>query len=109
MSQTVNNRIAKNAAALYLRSTVTLFIGLYTSRVILQALGVEDYGIYNVVGGFVSLFSLISVSLTGSIGRYLAFELGKGDVVKLRKVFSTSILVLIGISVLVVIATETIG
>ena len=55
-----NKRIAKNAIALYIRSFVTMLIGLYTSRVILQALGVEDYGIYNVVGGFVSLFSIIS-------------------------------------------------
>ncbi len=104
-----NKRIAKNALALYLRSFVTLLIGLYTSRVILQALGVEDYGIYNVVGGFVSLFSLISVSISGSVGRYLTYELGRGDINKLKLVFSTSIFVLIGLSLLVVIATETIG
>ena len=108
-SVTDNKRIAKNALALYLRSIVTLLIGLYTSRVILQALGVEDYGIYNVVGGFVSLFSLISSSISGSVSRFLTFELGKGDVEKLKRVFSTSILVLIGLSVLIVLATETVG
>ena len=86
-----------------------MLIGLYTSRVILQALGVEDYGIYNVVGGFVSMFSLISGSLSGSISRYLTFELGRGDTANLRRVFSTSIYVLIGLSVIVIIATETIG
>jgi len=108
-SVTDNKRIAKNAVALYLRSIVTMLIGLYTSRVILQALGVEDYGIYNVVGGFVSMFSLISGSLSGSISRYLTFELGRGDTANLRRVFSTSIYVLIGLSVIVIIATETIG
>ena len=109
MSQVYSSRIAKNAIALYLRSIVTMLIGLYTSRVILQALGVEDYGIYNVVGGFVSLFSLISVAISGSVGRYLTYELGRGDAEKLKLVFSTSIFVLLGISVLVVIATETFG
>lgn len=109
MSQVDNKRIAKNALALYFRTFVTLLIGLYTSRVILQALGVVDYGIYNVVGGFVSMFSLISGSLTGSIGCYITFELGKGDIEKLRRVFSTSIYVVLGLSLLVFIATETIG
>lgn len=109
MSQVDNRRIAKNAIALYFRTFITMLIGLYTSRVILQALGVVDFGIYNVVGGFVSMFSLISVSLTSSIGRYITFELGKGDEDKLRRVFSTSIFVVLGLSLLVFIATETFG
>lgn len=91
---TSNKRIAKNAMALYFRMIVTMLIGLNTSRVILQALGVEDYGIYNVVGGVVSMFSLISVSLNHSISRFLTFELGKGDLERLKIVFSTSIFVL---------------
>ena len=101
-SVTDNKLIAKNAIALYIRSIVTMLIGLYTSRVILQALGVEDYGIYNVVGGFVSLFSLISGSISGSISRFLTFELGRGDTEQLKLVFSTSLFVLIGLSVIVV-------
>lgn len=108
-SVTDNKLIAKNAIALYIRSIVTMLIGLYTSRVILQALGVEDYGIYNVVGGFVSLFSLISGSISGSISRFLTFELGRGDTEQLKLVFSTSLFVLIGLSVIVVIAAETFG
>lgn len=104
-----NKRIAKNAIALYFRSIVTMLIGLYTSRVILQALGVEDYGIYNVVGGFVTLFSIISKSLSGSVSRFLTFELGRRETEKLRRVFSTSIFVLMGLSALVVLATETFG
>ena len=62
-----NKRIAKNAIALYIRSFVTMLIGLYTSRVILQALGVEDYGIYNVVGGVVVMFSFMNITLTVAI------------------------------------------
>lgn len=108
-STSSNRRIAKNAAALYFRMIVTMLVGLYTSRIILQALGVEDYGIYNVVGGFVSMFSLISSSLQGSIGRFLTFELGTGNKEKLRKIFSTSFFVMIGLSCLIVIATESVG
>ena len=106
---TNNKRIAKNAMALYIRMIVTMLVGLYTSRVILHALGVEDYGIYNVVGGFVSMFSLISGSLNGSVSRFLTFELGRGDEAKLKRVFSTSIFVLLGLSFVVFIATETVG
>lgn len=104
-----NNRIAKNAVALYFRMAVTMLVGLYTSRILLQALGVEDYGIYNVVGGFVFLFSLISASLQGSVGRFLTFELGKGDFRKLKTVFSTSFYVMVGLAVLIVLFTETLG
>ena len=74
-----NKKIAKNAAVLYFRMLITVLVGLYTSRVILQALGVEDYGIYNVVGGFVSMFHLISTSLSSAISRFLTYELGRND------------------------------
>lgn len=107
--QSTNKRIAKNAAALYFRMIVTMLVGLYTSRVILQALGVEDYGIYNVVGGFVSMFSLISGSLQGAVGRFMTYELGTGNTKKLKNIFSTSFYVMMGLSVLIVIITETLG
>ncbi|MEE0903217.1 MAG: lipopolysaccharide biosynthesis protein [Prevotellamassilia sp.] len=105
----INKRIAKNAAALYLRMIISMLVGLYTSRVILQALGIEDYGIYNVVGGFVSMFSLISNSLQASVQRFLTFELGKGYSQQLQVVFSTSFFVLLGLSILVIFVTEIIG
>lgn len=82
-------RIAKNTLLLYVRMLFGMLVSLYTSRVVLQALGVEDYGIYNVVGGFVAMFSMISSSLSASTGRFLTYELGKGDMEKLQKVFST--------------------
>lgn len=109
VSQSSNKQIAKNAIALYFRMILTMLVGLYTSRIILQALGVEDFGIYNVVGGFVAMFSMISGSMSASISRYLTFELGHGDAKKLKDVFSTSIFVLIGLSIIVVIAVETFG
>ena len=110
MSHTNNNKqIAKNAAALYFRMIVMMIIGFYTARVILNALGVTDYGIYNVVGGFVSMFSLVSSSLVSSISRSLTFELGKGDTERLKRTFSTSMLVLIGLSIILVILFEFIG
>lgn len=104
-----NRQIAKNAAALYFRMIITMLVGLYTSRVVLQVLGVEDYGIYNVVGGFVAMFSLITDSIHGSVSRFLTYELGRNDPIRLKQVFSTSFYVMVGLSIIVVIATETIG
>ena len=109
MSQTNNKQIAKNAAALYFRMIVMMIIGFFTARVILNALGVTDYGIYNVVGGFVSMFSLISSSLVSSISRSLTFELGTGNEEKLKKTFSTSVFVLLGLSAILVILIEVVG
>ena len=106
---TDNKRIAKNTIMLYIRMLLLMVVGLYTSRVILAALGVEDYGIYNVVGGLVGMFAIISASLTSSISRYITFELGKGYFDNLKKVFATSIIVLIGLSVAIVIIAETAG
>ena len=76
-STSVNNkRIAKNTLLLYFRMLFLMLISLYTSRVILHALGVTDYGIYNVVGGFVSMFALISAALTSACSLFLNYEMG---------------------------------
>ena len=66
-----SKRIAKNTFALYIRTLLTLFIGLFTSRVVLNVLGIDDYGIYNVVGGVVSMFNIITASLTQSVSRFI--------------------------------------
>ena len=102
-------RIAKNTLMLYGRMLFSMVVSLYTSRVVLNTLGVEDYGIYNVVGGFVAMFSLISSSLSSSVSRFLTFELGKGDMERLKRVFSTSLIIHIGLALIVLIAAETIG
>ena len=102
-------RIAKNTLMLYSRMLFSMVVSLYTSRVVLNTLGVEDYGIQNVVGGFVTMFSIISSSLSSSVSRFLTFELGKGDINRLKRVFSTSMIIHIGLVIIVVIAAETIG
>ena len=87
----------------------SMLVSLYTSRVILQTLGESDYGIYNVVGGVVMMFSVISGSLSASISRFLTIELGKGDMDKLKKVFASSVTIQLLLSVVVFILAETIG
>ena len=104
-----NRRIAKNTLMLYVRMLFGMLVSLYTSRVLLNALGVEDYGVYGAVGGFVSMFSLISASLSSSVSRFLTFELGTGNKEKLSRVFSTSILIQIALSLIVILLSETVG
>ena len=88
---------------------IGMLVSLYTSRAILNALGVEDFGIQNVVGGFVAMFSLISSALSSSISRFMTFELGTGDMIRLRKVFSTSLLIQLALISIVLVVAETVG
>lgn len=104
-----NTRIAKNALMLYFRMFLIMIVSLFTSRVILDSLGVEDYGIYNVVGGVVAMFSVLSGALTSAISRFITYELGKGNIKKLRVIFSSSVLVQIVISILIVVIAEIVG
>lgn len=110
-SQTTDNnkRIAKNTLLLYVRMLFTMAVSLFTSRVILNTLGVEDYGINNVVGGIVTMFSVLSGSLSASISRFITFELGKGNLQRLKTVFSTGVNIQLGMSLLVVILAEAVG
>lgn len=103
-----NKRIAKNTLLLYLRTFFTLIINLYTSRVVLNALGVEDFGIYNVVGGVVGMFTLISGSMTTATQRFIAFELGKKDG-NSNHVFSATLTIHIAIAAIIVLLGETLG
>ncbi len=102
-------RIAKNTILLYFRMLFLMCISLYTSRVILDVLGVVDYGIYNVVGGFVSMFALISAALTSACSRFLNFEMGRGADNRLQPVFSTSLLIHIALAVIIAILCESVG
>lgn len=86
-----NALIAKNTLFLYFRMLFTVFVGLYTSRVILRVLGVEGFGIYNVVGGIVMMFSFLNAGMVASSQRFIAYELGKNNIKSLRKVFSMSV------------------
>ena len=102
-------RIVKNTILLYVRMMLTLLINLYCSRVVLQVLGVIDYGVYNVVGGVVALFTFISGPLAASTGRFLTFELGAGNKRRLNQVLSVSMLIHLAFALLVCLVTETIG
>ena len=102
-------RIAKNTLLLYIRMLFLMAVNLFTSRVILLALGVEDFGIYNVVGGFVALFAIVSKSLSGAASRFLNFEMGRGDNERLKTVFSSIVSIQVLLSVIIVFLAETIG
>ena len=104
-----NKRIAKNTIALFIRMLAIMLISLYTSRLVLKSLGVTDFGIYNVVGGFVAMFSIISNSISSSISRYITYSLGKGDVKSLRMIFSSSLNMLYLICLFLFIILETGG
>lgn len=104
-----NKRIAKNTLLLYVRMLFTMVVSLFTSRVILNTLGVEDYGINNVVGGIVTMFSVLSGSLSSSISRFITFELGKGNIERLKTIFSTGVNIQLGMSVLIIIIAEAVG
>lgn len=104
-----SKRIAKNTLLLYLRMFLIMAISIYTSRVILNALGVDDYGIYNVVGGFVGLFAVVNASLVSAIVRFITTEQGIGNLENEKKIFCTSINVEIIVATIVLLLAETLG
>ena len=104
-----NKRIAKNTLLLYFRMLFMMVVSLYTSRVVLNALGVEDYGIYNVVGGIVLMFNVISGSLSAAITRFITYELGKGNQEKLKRIFSSAVTIQLGLAVIIILLAEIIG
>lgn len=104
-----NKRIAKNTGYLYMRMLLLMFISLYTSRIVLKVLGVEDFGIYNVVGGVVAMLSFLNSSLSTATQRYLNYEMGKGNREALQDVFSMSFIAYCILSIIAVILAETVG
>lgn len=104
-----NKRIAKNTILLYLRMLLTIVVGLYTSRVVLNTLGVSDYGVYNVVGGIVAMLSFLNSALTAASQRFISFELGRGDKDKLKTIFCTSVTIHAVLALIIFIIAETVG
>ncbi|MBP5539664.1 MAG: lipopolysaccharide biosynthesis protein [Bacteroidales bacterium] len=102
-------RIARNAMLLYARMLVLLVVGLFTSRIVLSALGVEDFGIYTAVAGVVVLFNVLTTAVSSAISRYMAFELGRGDFQRLKRVFVASRMVQVLLCLLLVVLTQTVG
>lgn len=109
MASDNTKRIAKNSMALYFRMFLTLIISLFTSRIVLETLGVDDYGVYNVVGGVMSLFGFISASMGSATARFITFALGTKDLDKLKRTFSCALEVHILIALIVVFLGETVG
>ncbi len=107
--QTPNTRIAKNTLYLYLRMLITTIVSLYTVRVVLDVLGAEDYGIYNVIGGIVVLFSFLNHAMNGATQRFLSYEIGRNDCEMFQRTFSMSINCHAIMAAVIFIALETIG
>ena len=104
-----HRRVMRNTALLYFRMALMMCINLYTSRVVLQVLGVEDYGIFYVVWGVVFIFNFINDSMTASTQRFLTFELGAGNKQRLHEVFINSVHIHFIISLIVIFLSETAG
>lgn len=104
-----NKRIAKNTMFLYFRMMLIMGVSLYTSRIVLKTLGIEDFGIYNVVGGIVTMFTFLNGSLGSATSRYITFELGKKNYERLNQVFNVAFLIHIFIGFLVILLAETVG
>ena len=106
---TTNETIAKNSILLYIRMVFSMFVSLYTSRVVLNVLGVEDYGIYNVVGGIVAMLGFINTSMSGATSRFLTYSLGCGIIKNMRDTFSSALIIHICIAVVIFLIAETVG
>ena len=104
-----NTRLARNSVFMSIRMVIVLIISLYTTRVVLRVLGVEDYGVYNVVAGFVSMFAFLNNALSSATQRYYNFELGKNGINGAQIVYCTSLIIHLLLSILVVSLTEPIG
>ena len=104
-----NKRIAKNTFLLYIRMFIMMFISFYTSRVILKVLGVDDFGLYNIVGGIVVLFSILNGALSSSTQRFLNYEIGKGNKEEVTLIFKNSLSLHIILILIIILLSETIG
>lgn len=104
-----NKAIAKNTVSLYFRSILMMMVNLYASRVILQALGVDDFGLYGAIGSIVAMFTIINNTLAAGTSRFLTFELGRKDAVRLQKTFSASLAMHVAIAILLFVLMESVG
>lgn len=101
--------IMTNTIMLYIRQLLILLVSLYTARIVLNVLGENDYGIYNVVAGFVTMFNIVSGAFSGSIARYMSYSIGKNDITKLEKILSTSVILQMIIGFVLVILIIVFG
>lgn len=104
-----NSRIAKNTIFMYIRMAITMLVGLYTSRVVLHVLGVEDYGLYNVIGGIIALFTVLNAALINTTSRFITVSLAKGDTKDTRQIFNMALLLHMIVGGIIVVLGETVG
>jgi len=104
-----NRAIVKNTLILYVRSFIMMAIGIFTSRIILQFVGVENFGLYGVVGSIISMFTILNGVLSAGSSRFLTFELGRKDAEKLKKTFSASFAMHFAMAIVLLVAFETVG
>ena len=109
MTDSSNKRIAKNTIFLYIRMMLLIGVNFYTTRVVLEALGVNDYGLYNVVAGFVAMVTFINQSMTSSIQRFLNYEMGTGNQARIKEIFSSALAAQFLLVGLIFIFAESIG
>lgn len=105
----VNKRIAKNTLMLYGRMLLSMLVTLYTSRIVLNTLGIDDFGIYNVVAGVIIMFGFLNNAMTASTQRFLTYESAKNNLVNLKNIFNVSITIHLIIAVIILILAESIG
>ena len=109
MSRDSDRRIARNTGFLYLRMLLTMGVSLYTSRVVLDVLGVADYGVYNVVGGLVVILSFFNGTMSGATQRFLNYEMGRGEAGCLRETFASAWVIHLSIAAILLVLGETVG
>ena len=104
-----NKKILKNTIFLYGKSTVTVFISLYSTRLLLKSMGTVDYGVFSILAGFIALLSFVNISMSSASQRYISVFLGEGNIVKLNKIFHTSVLFHLIVGIILVLFLEIIG
>lgn len=109
MQQTNNQKLAKNTVFLYIRMIVVMLITFFTTRILLSTLGIEDFGIYNVVCGFVTMFSFLNTSMANGVQRFYSFAIGKHDPQSISKIFTLAVIIQLIIAIIIIVIVETVG
>ena len=104
-----DRRIARNTLYLYGRMLLTVWISLYTSRLVLERLGVDDFGVYSIVGGIVTILSFLNGTMTSASSRFISYELGRADMERLKRTFASSFKVHAALALIVLLLAETAG
>lgn len=109
MQQTNNQKLAKNTVFLYIRMIVVMLITFFSTRILLSTLGIDDFGIYNVVCGFVTMFSFLNTSMANGVQRFYSFAIGKNDPKSISKIFTLAAIIQLIIAIIIIVIVETVG